>query len=116
MRKTINLFFGGVLLTSLLLGTSSFAEEKAMSNQKEIGQKGMMNMGDKGMMGKGMMDGKMMGMMGMCPMMQSMMQKQVVPTSDEGIIGIRPTNAGPPGLDSGIFFGDWVLIDRSCCH
>lgn len=40
-----------------------------------------------GMVGKGMMDGEMMGekMMGMCPMMQSMMQKQVVATNDGGI-------------------------------
>ncbi len=49
---------------------------------------------DKGMMGGGMMKGDMMEkggmmggkMMGMCPMMQSMMQKQVVATSDGGII------------------------------
>ncbi len=86
MRKTINLVFGGVLLTSLLLGTWSFAEEKGLMNQEKMGQKGMMNMGDTGMMGKGMMGSKMMGMMGMCPMMQSMMQRQVVATSDGGII------------------------------
>ncbi len=41
--------------------------------------KGKDMMGDKG---KGMMGGKMMGMMGMC----SMMQKQIVATSDGGII------------------------------
>ena len=42
-------------------------------------------MNDKGrdMMGKGMMDGKMMGM---CPMMKSMMERSVVATSDGGVV------------------------------
>ena len=42
--------------------------------------KGMM---DKDMMGKGMRDGKMMGMH---PMMKSMMEKLMVPTADGGVV------------------------------
>jgi hypothetical protein len=50
------------------------------------GMKGVMM--KEGMMGKGMMDGEMMGckMMGMCPMMNSMMERSVVVTSDGGVI------------------------------
>jgi len=68
MKK--NVWIG--MLVILLAGTSLVYAE---------GMKG--DMMKEGMMGKGMMDGKMMGM---CPMMQSMMQKQVVATSDGGII------------------------------
>ena len=76
MKKSISL-----MAITILLGTSVFVF--AHGEKKEMGDKGM------GMMGGGMMKGGMMdksGMMGMCPMMQSMMQKQVVATSDGGII------------------------------
>ncbi len=63
---------GVIMLVVLLTGASLVYAE---------GMKGGM-MGD-GMKGKRMMDGKMMEM---CPMMQSMMQKQVVATEDGGII------------------------------
>ena len=71
-----------IMLVVLLAGASLVYAE---------GMKGGM-MG-KGMMRKGMVDdkdgmmgGKMMGMMGMCPMMKSMMERSVVATSDGGVV------------------------------
>lgn len=61
-----------IMLVVLLAGTSLVYAE---------GMKG--GMMKEGMMGKGMMDGKMMGM---CPMMKSMMERSVVATSDGGVI------------------------------
>ncbi|MBP9855607.1 MAG: hypothetical protein KBD53_12130, partial [Candidatus Omnitrophica bacterium] len=70
-----------IMLVVLFAGASLVNAEGMKDGMKGKGMKG--GMMDGGMMGKGMMDGKMMGM---CPMMQSMMQKQVVATSDGGII------------------------------
>ena len=66
-----------MMLVVLLAGASLVYAE---------GMKGVMM--KEGMMGKGMMDGEMMGckMMGMCPMMNSMMERSVVVTSDGGVI------------------------------
>ena len=61
----------------IIVGTSGLAI--AQMNDKG---KDMMD-GKSGMMGKGMMDGKMMGM---CPMMKSMMERSVVATSDGGVV------------------------------
>ena len=81
-----------LLLTAVVVLTISGLALAQMDKGKEMmGDKGMEMMGEKGMgmmrgnmMDKdGMMGGKMMGMMGM---MHSMMQKQVVATSDGGII------------------------------
>ncbi len=78
MKKSI------LAVTTVLILTFSGLALAQMDKGKEMGDKGMGMMGSgmmKGdMMGKGMMDGKMMGMM------QSMMQRQVVVTSDGGII------------------------------
>lgn len=78
--KKVNILVLGVVLALTVAG-SAFAQ---MGKGMGMADKGMMK-GD--MMGNGeMMGGKMMSMMGMCPMMQSMMQKQVVATNDGGII------------------------------
>ncbi len=65
-----------LLLTAVLVLTVSGLAVAQMDKGKE-----MMGMGG-GMMGKGMMDGKMMGMMGMC----SMMHPTIVATSDGGVV------------------------------
>lgn len=79
---------GVLVITAVLFLTVSGLALAQMDKGKEMmGDKGMgMMKGD--MMDKGGMmgGGKMMGMMGMCPMMQSMMQKQVVATNDGGIV------------------------------
>jgi hypothetical protein len=79
---------GVLAITAVLFLTVSGLALAQMDKGKEVmGDKGMgMMKGD--MMDKGGMmgGGKMMGMMGMCPMMQSMMQKQVVATNDGGIV------------------------------
>ncbi len=74
------------VIAILVLTVSGLAVAQMDKGKDRMGDKGMgMMKGD--MMDKGvMMGGKMMGMMGMCPMMQSMMQKSVVATSDGGII------------------------------
>ena len=68
-----------VITAVMVLASTGLALAQMNDKGKEMvsDKAGMMGMG------KGMMDGKMMGM---CPMMQSMMQKQVVATSDGGII------------------------------
>ncbi len=71
------------VVTVLILTVSGLALAQMNKGKEMMGDKGM------GMMKGDMMDkGGMMGgkMMGMCPMMQSMMQKSVVATSDGGII------------------------------
>jgi len=76
MKKTQVLF----LTVVCVLTVSGLALAQMDKGQDKMGGKGM-----------GMMKGEMMdkgGMMGMCPMMQSMMQKSVVATSDGGIIVI----------------------------
>ncbi|MBP9855472.1 MAG: hypothetical protein KBD53_11450 [Candidatus Omnitrophica bacterium] len=73
MKRTKVLFLTAVLVLTI----SGLALAQMDKGKDTMGDKGM------GMMGKGMMNSKMMGM---CPMMQSMMQKQVVATSDGGII------------------------------
>ncbi len=68
---------GVLAITAVLFLTVSGLALAQMEKGKDMmGEKGA------GMMGGGMMKGDMMGgkMMGMCPMMQSMMQKQVVAT------------------------------------
>ena len=71
----------------IIVGTSGLAVAQINDMGKEkMGDKaGMMEGkgGMMGMMGKGMMDGKMMGM---CPMMKSMMERSVVATSDGGVV------------------------------
>ncbi len=78
-----------LVLTAVLVLTVSGLSLAQMDKGKDtMGDKGM------GMMGHGMMKDDMMGKegmmggkkMGMCPMMQSMRQQQVVATSDGGII------------------------------
>lgn len=68
MKKNVLIFIAVVLFTASGL---VYAQEM---------KGGMM---DSGMMGKGMMDGKMMGMHGM---MMKMMDRNVVATSDGGIV------------------------------
>ena len=82
----------GILVVTvvLVLTVSGLAFAQMNDKGKEMmGDKAGMTEGKGGMMGmmggKGMMDGKMMGM---CPMMQAMMQKQVVATNDGGIVVI----------------------------
>ena len=67
-----------IMMLVVLLAGASLVYAEGMKG-------GMMK---EGMMGKGMMDGEMMGckMMGMCPMMNSMMERSVVATSDGGVI------------------------------
>jgi hypothetical protein len=65
-----------IMLVVLLAGASLVYAEGMKGDMMGKGMKG-------GMMGKGMMDGKMMGM---CPMMKSMMERSVVATSDGGVI------------------------------
>ena len=76
-----------VIAAVIIVGTSGLAIAQMNDKGKEMmGDKaGMMGgkSGMMGMMGKGMMDGKMMGM---CPMMKSMMERSIVATSDGGII------------------------------
>ena len=74
----------------IIVGTSGFAIAQMDKGKEMMSDKaGMMDGkgGMMGMMGKGMMDGKMMGM---CPMMggmmSSMMGKSMVGTSDGGVI------------------------------
>ena len=71
----------------IIVGTSGLAIAQMNDKGKEMmGDKAGMVRGKGGMMGvmgKGMMDGKMMGM---CPMMKSMMDRNVVATSDGGIV------------------------------
>lgn len=79
MKKTQVL----VLVAVFALTISGLALAQMDKGKEMMGDKGM------GMMKGDMMDkGGMMGgkMMGMCPMMQSMMQKSVVATTDGGII------------------------------
>ena len=86
-----------ILCMAVLSAVYISAEEKsgAMMGRGMMDEKGDMMMGGHGMMGRGMMDEKdgmmmggrgMMGMMGMCPMMKSMMERTVVATGDGGII------------------------------
>ena len=70
----------------ILVGTSGLAIAQMDESKEMMGDKaGMMDGkgGMMGMMGKGMMDGKMMGM---CPMMKSMMGRSVVATNDGGVV------------------------------
>jgi len=86
MKKGIVAVTAVVVLTISGLALAQMDKGKDMMGDKGRGMMGggMMkgDMMDKG----GMMGGKMMGMMGMSSMMQSMMQKQIVATSDGGII------------------------------
>ncbi|MCB9772650.1 MAG: hypothetical protein H6754_08905 [Candidatus Omnitrophica bacterium] len=70
MKKNI-----AVITVVAVLAVSGLAFAQVADKGKDMmeGKGGMM----------GMMDGKMMGM---CPMMQSMLQKQVVATNDGGIV------------------------------
>ena len=70
----------------IIVGTSGLAIAQMDKDKEMMGDKAEMMDGKggmMGMMGKGMMNGKMMGM---CPMMKSMMDKNVVATSDGGIV------------------------------
>ena len=62
------------IAAGIIVGTSGLAIAQMNDKGKEM-------MGDKA----GMMEGKG-GMMGMCPMMKSMMERSVVATSDGGVI------------------------------
>ena len=70
-----------IMLMVLFAGTSLVNAEGMKDSMKGNGMKGDMVAGS--MMNRGMMDGKKMGR---CSMMQSMMQKTVIATSDGGII------------------------------
>ena len=68
----------------IIVGTSGLAIAQMNDKGKDMmGDKTGMMDGKSGMMGKGMMDGKRMGM---CPMMKSMMERSVVATSDGGVV------------------------------
>ena len=70
----------------IIVGTSGLAIAQMDKSKEMMGDKaGIMDGkgGKMGMMGKGMMDDKMMGM---CPMMKSMTGRSVVATSDGGVV------------------------------
>ena len=70
------------ILAVIIIGTSGLALAQMNDKGKEMmGDKAGMMDGKSGMMG--MMDGKMMGM---CPMMKSMMERSVVATNDGGVV------------------------------
>ncbi len=73
------------IITVAVLTSAGLALAKTHDKGKDLmSSKGMGMMGDGDMMDKGGMMGDKM--MGMCSMMQSMMQRQIVVTSDGGII------------------------------
>ena len=72
------------ILAVIIIGTSGLALAQMNDKGKEMmGDKAGMMDGKSGMMGKGMMDGKMMGM---CPMMKSVIERSIVATNDGGIV------------------------------